>query len=209
MLKLTLKQRAEVEKARGFFKKGVSSEDRDKGTNPLKAKLPCSKCGGLGHWHKDKECPMFSKRFQKDKGGGRGKKKRKQKKKKSCYTCHECYVTAVNGLDLTHVAYADTACARSITGQENADSIVAHCNQNNWPYRLVSDREPFRFGPGKRSWSSQALLLSVVSGKVAIVIRFSIVPPEVPFLISKCVFKRLGVVLDLDDNQLVFERLLH
>ena len=104
------------------------------------------------------------------------------------------------------MAYADTACARSVTGQENDDSLVAHCKQNNWPYRLVSDREQFRFGPGKRIWSSQALLLSVVSGKVAIVIRFSIVPPEVPFLISKFVFKRLGVILDLDDNELVLKR---
>ena len=128
------KQRAEVEKARGFFKKGVSSEDRDKGTNPLKAKPPCSKCGGLGHWHKDKECPMFSKPFPQDKGGGKGKKKRKKVKKKSCYDAHAVYVTTVNGLDPTHVAYADTACARSVTGQENADSLVAHCRRNNWPY---------------------------------------------------------------------------
>ena len=197
------KQRAEIEKARGFFKKGVSTDDRDKGTNPLKAKLACSKCGGLGHWHKDKECPMYGKPFPK-KGGGKGKSK---KKNSSNYVCSNgCYVTTVNGLDLTHVAYADTACARSVAGQENADSLIAHCRQNNWPYRLVEDREPFRFGPGKRIWSSQALVLAVVWGRISIVIRFSIVPPEVPFLISKCVFKRLGVVLDLDDNQLVLKR---
>ena len=112
----------------------------------------------------------------------------------------------MNGVDLTHVAYADTACARSVTGQENADSIVAHCRQNNWPYRLVEDREPFRFGPGKRIWSSQALILALVWGRISIVIRFSIVPPEVPFLISKYVFKRIGALLDLDDNQLVLKR---
>ena len=32
-------------------------------------------------------------------------------------------------------------------------------------------------------------------------IGFSIVPPEVPFLISKFVFKRLGAVLDSDSNE--------
>lgn len=141
-----------MEKARGFFKKGVSSEDRDKGMNPLKAKLACSKCGGLNHWHKDKECPKYGQPFPK-KGGGKGKHKKEKKKKRatdlSCYVCcHECYVTTVNGLDLTHVAYADTARANSVTGQENADSLVAHCKQNNWLCRLVEDREPFRFGPG-------------------------------------------------------------
>ena len=46
----------------------------------------------------------------------------------------------------------------------------------------------------------------MVWGKVAVVIRLSIVPPEVPFLISKFVFKRLGVILDLDDNELVLKR---
>ena len=102
----------------------------------------------------------------------------------------------MNGLDLEHVACADTACARSVTGQENADSIVERCKQNNWPFKLVEDREPFRFGPGKRIWSRQALVLAAVLGNVSIVIRFSIVPPEVPFLISKFVFKRLGAVSD-------------
>ena len=37
-------------------------------------------------------------------------------------------------------------------------------------------------------------------------IRFSTVPPEVPFLISKYVFKRLGVSLDLDLDELVLKR---
>ena len=48
------KQRAEIEKARGFFKKGASQSSRDDATKSLKGKLPCSKCGQLGHWHKDK-----------------------------------------------------------------------------------------------------------------------------------------------------------
>jgi len=83
------KQRAEVEKARGFFKKGVSSEDRDKGTNPLKEKLPCSKCGQLGHWHKDPICPMHGKPFPPGgKGGGKRKskgsaKRRRRRRRKS------------------------------------------------------------------------------------------------------------------------------
>ena len=38
-------------------------------------------------------------------------------------------------------------------------------------------------------------------------IRFSIVPPAVPFLISKLVFKRFGSVLDLDSNEFVLKHL--
>ena len=39
------------------------------------------------------------------------------------------------------------------------------------------------------------------------VLRFSIVAPKVPFLVSKFVFKRLGGALDLDANTLVLKRL--
>ena len=41
------KGRAEVEKARGFFKKGSPHKGKDEALKPLKAKLPCSECGAL------------------------------------------------------------------------------------------------------------------------------------------------------------------
>ena len=42
------KQRAEVEKARGYFRAGASQEGKNFVLKSLKGKLPCSKCGGLG-----------------------------------------------------------------------------------------------------------------------------------------------------------------
>ncbi len=72
---------------------------------------------------------------------------------------------------------------------------------------IVDDREPFRFGPGKRLWSQKALIIPVLWGGLVIIIRFSIVAPGVPFLVSKFVFKRLGGVLDLDSNELILKRL--
>ena len=77
------KQRAEVEKARGFFKEGVLDKDREKDTNPLKSKLACSECGKLHHWHKAPECPMFGKPFPNRGGKGKKKEKRKKNKKKN------------------------------------------------------------------------------------------------------------------------------
>ena len=50
------------------------------------------------------------------------------------------------------------------------------------------------------------MVLAVVWGDAAIVIRFSIVPAEVPFLISEFVFKRFGAALDLDANELFLQR---
>jgi hypothetical protein len=157
----------------------------------------------LGHWHNDPECPEKDKPFKKGKGGGgKGKKSRKKKKKKKKlpkrqHTAHktkksyQTFVMTTNGLDLPQVGYADTACAKSVVGKDNADSVVEFCKQNQWPYELVPDKEPFRFGPGKRIWSTDALLIAMIWGNATIVLRFSIVAPTVPFLISKFVFKRL------------------
>ncbi len=123
-----------------------------------------------------------------------------------CQPCNNTFVVTLNGLDLPYVAYVDTACARSVTGQENADALVSYCKANNWPYLLTADHEPFRFGPGKRIWSQQAVIVIVCWGGIVFGIRFSIVPPQVPFLISKYVFKRLACKIDLDDNELEFKR---
>ncbi|MDP7646549.1 MAG: hypothetical protein QGH82_00500, partial [Candidatus Woesearchaeota archaeon] len=198
------KQRAEIEKARGFFRKGVSPGDQDKATSSIKSRLPCSKCKGFGHWHKDPQCPMKDKPFP-GKAAGKGKKQKKRKKKKKHHS-HATYVVTLNGMNLSYVAYADTACARSVTGQENADELLSRCRARSWPCLIVDDHEPFRFGPGKRIWSEKALIVAVVWGDIVVVIRFSIVPPQVPFLVSKYVFKRLAVRLDLDDNELQFKR---
>ena len=62
------KQRAEVEKARGYFKKGANPGKDDEKVKSLKSKLPCAKCGALGHWFKDKICPKFAQQFKDGKG---------------------------------------------------------------------------------------------------------------------------------------------
>ena len=52
------KQRAEVEKARGFYQKGGSKDkDKEERIRKLKARLPCKNCRKLGHWKDDPQCP--------------------------------------------------------------------------------------------------------------------------------------------------------
>jgi hypothetical protein len=157
----------------------------------MKQKLPCSKCGQLGHWHKDPTCPKsndpFPVRDGKARGKGSGKKKRKKKRKKCRkkkpkggsktskgqrrsqqpqipVIDHLVYVVAVNGSDLPFAACADTACAKSVVGQQECDPMIKFCDEKQWPYKLVDDREPFRFGPGKRIWSKKALIIPVFWG---------------------------------------------
>ena len=66
------------------------------------------------------------------------------------------HVVISNGLNLPSVAYADTACAKSVTGQQNADALMEFWKARSWPYAVSDDEEPFRFGPEKRIWSKSA-----------------------------------------------------
>ena len=117
------------------------------------------------------------------------------------------YITSTLGVDLMFTAYVDTACAKSVIGLENANDIVDYCKNNHWPYALVEEREPFRFGPGKRIWSEKALVLGVLWGQAVVVLRISIVENDVPCLISKFVLKQLGAVIDLESNHVVFKKI--
>ncbi len=66
----------------------------------------------------------------------------------------------------------------------------------------VPDQGPFRFGPGKRIWSTYALLIPVLWGKWTLVWRVSIVPKAVPYVVSRPVLTVLGRAVDLEDNLL-------
>ena len=50
MMTIAKQRRAEVDRARQFFRKHQSSEDSKARLDKLKQKLPCARCGQLGHW---------------------------------------------------------------------------------------------------------------------------------------------------------------
>ena len=116
------------------------------------------------------------------------------------------HVNTLLGTCLPFAAYVDTACAKCVVGQQNAGGLIDFCKSVSWPYRVVEDHEPFRFGPGPRIWSQKALIVVVRWGQQVILIRFSIVKQHVPFLVSKYVCRRLGAVVDLDANVLMLKR---
>ena len=101
----------------------------------------------------------------------------------------------------------DTACAKSVGGRPAAQEAIEECKRLGWPYKVVKEKEPFRFGPGKRIWSQEALLVGVLWAAQVFVLRVSIVEAEVPFLISKYVIKRLTGVLDFDSNEMILKKL--
>ena len=54
-------RRAGVDRARQFFRKPHSSEDRKAQLDKLQQKFPCARCGHLGHRKDDNDCPAKAK----------------------------------------------------------------------------------------------------------------------------------------------------
>ena len=40
------------------------------------------------------------------------------------------------------------AAAKSVAGTEEADALIDESKERGWPFTLVDEHEPFRFGPG-------------------------------------------------------------
>ena len=57
MMTVARQRRAEVNRARQFFRESQSFEGRKAQLDKLKQKLPCARCGQLGHWKDDNDCP--------------------------------------------------------------------------------------------------------------------------------------------------------
>ena len=57
MMTIEKQRRTEVDRARQFFRKPQSSEDRKARLDKLKQKLPCANLGQLGFWKDDNDCP--------------------------------------------------------------------------------------------------------------------------------------------------------
>ena len=55
MLTIAKQRRTEVDRAKQFLRKPQSSEDRKARIDKLKQRLPCAKCGQLGHWKDDND----------------------------------------------------------------------------------------------------------------------------------------------------------
>ena len=119
---------------------------------------------------------------------------------------HDAFITADKGVSVPFPAYVDTACAKAVGSDQEAKSLMKYCKEHQWPYAQQKEKEPFRFGPGSRIWSSYALILPVVWAGTTVVLRISIIDKNVPFLLSKHVFKRLGASIDLEDNVVSFKR---
>ena len=100
------------------------------------------------------------------------------------YDVHLCVstflmMTTLSGVTSEAAALVDTACAKSVAGLDWADTMMKLCVER------IADHEIFSFGPGKRMYSSFALISTVAWGSITVAFRILIVPKKnVPCLFS-------------------------
>ena len=89
------------------------------------------------------------------------------------------------------VALIDTACAKTVAGRAWAEDTKAEYTRRGIKLVMVPESEPFRFGPGERIWSKEALIVPLYWESSVFAVRVSIVERDVPCLISRRTLKGL------------------
>ncbi|CAK0872907.1 unnamed protein product [Prorocentrum cordatum] len=106
--------------------------------------------------------------------------------------------------DAVWLIVVDTACAKSVAGLRWYWRLAVYVRKN-WGIELetVAEREPYRFGPGKTIYSSQALLLPMEWDGKGAVIRISLVDEDVPPLISGGALKALEAHIHMKEAEII------
>ena len=182
-----------------------------------------------GHWHSDKECPYYEEtKKKKDKSAfitenepGEGNHTafvvgQASSEEDDDNDDDEAFLAHGTGLgqrclreESIGLGLSDTCCAKTVAGQEWVATHVAKLKQRGLPYKDITEREPFRFGGGPKVFSSKALVfpLCIPGCKLPVLLRTSIVDQEVPLLISRSALQAMGMIMNLVDGSMKFEKL--
>ncbi|XP_071317640.1 CD166 antigen homolog A isoform X1 [Trachinotus anak] len=103
-------------------------------------------------------------------------------------------------------AIIDTACTRTVCGQEWLDDYVTGLSQSKLNVLIKTEEpscRPFRFGDGKVVYSTKRLKIPAKIGQTSCHIETHVVPANIPLLLSKASMKRAGTVLDMENDKAV------
>ena len=127
---------------------------------------------------------------------------------------HEVWIGAMSGQE-NHafrrytLALSDTCCARTVAGEKWIKEHLRHLRRLNEDVYVIDEARPFRFGAGPRIMSMYAVIIPITLPNTSkwAHLRVSVVDQDVPLLISKGAMKQLGVVLDLANAKVEFQKL--
>lgn len=174
------------------------------GTNPLDRygrRSKCAVCQSTFHWAKD--CPHRGEQV---------------KLTEDCKAddIEECNITLYTKDSPTEAeifmtecfgsAIIDTACTRTVCGQEWINNYIAELSQNEIKDMRKTEthsHRPFKFGDGKVVYSNRKLKIPAKIGQTRCHIETEVVPASIPLLLSKASMKRAGTVLDMENDSAV------
>ena len=224
LLTQAAKRRSQAEKARGFQRMESSSE-RDARVESMKSRLACNACRAhgvvaYGHWHADPECPYFEESQKKKKKKGENERGDRTKKvftvqegnnggeedesSDSEEAVYEVMMTWADYRGGHGIAMTDTCCAKTVVGDEWARHHMEVLRDAGVEFLVVRERNPFRFGPGRKVYSTGAFIfpLALPGGKGIAIVRASMVEGNIPLLLSKKALTELGGTLFLKQEKL-------
>lgn len=222
LLTQAAKRRSQAEKARGF-QRMESTAERDARVESMKKRLACNACRAhgivaFGHWHADPDCPFFEESQRKKKGdnekGDKAKKvftvqegnngEEEEESSDSEEAAYEVMMTWAEFRGGEGIAMTDTCCAKTVVGDQWARQHMMALQDAGIDFLVVRERNPFRFGPGKKVYSTGAFIfpLALPGGKGVAVVRASMVEGNIPLLLSKKALTELGGTLFLKKEKL-------
>ena len=183
MLTIAKQRRKEVDRGRQFVRKPQSPQDRKARIDKLKQRLPCAKCGQLGHWKDDNERPAKVKVVDWEETEEQVTEELRPFPV-TTFLSHggERCATTSGGID---------TCARTLAGTRWFKKIEVELQKHATTVRVVPDSETFRFGPGAVKKSSRAVIFPVAVGQTVFLLRASPLDEEAPLLIIMGMVKQL------------------
>ncbi|CAE7326464.1 GIP [Symbiodinium sp. CCMP2456] len=173
----------------------LKDKTREDKLKQIKARSFCSGCGRRGHWHLDDECPNNA-----NKGGGHAR---------TAPTREVCVMMPAQVMTLRHEAgvlmgITDTACARTVAGTQWLQDYMDKLGDHDTKPQLSKECEAYKFGTGRIHYSSFNVILSFALGNSVVQLRTSIIPGDIPLLLSKTVLGKLGMIYDVTEGRADF-----
>lgn len=172
------------------------------GTNPLDKhgrRSKCAVCQSTYHWAKD--CPH------------KGESVKMTEDKTDVEECNVTLYTKESPTDaeifMTECfgsAIIDTACTRTVCGQEwldNYNTVLRKNSVKRMKETETHSHRPFKFGDGKVVYSVKRVKIPAKIGNTKCNIETEVVPVNIPLLLSKTSLKRAGTVLDMENDSAV------